>query len=580
MLWINEELVSYDKAINGLNFDKLGHETGLGSWGALLTVEDSFDTPLSLFIGLKFDVVSIITNRFITTFVNIPREIKERSQKLRGGRPLSDSISGISNFIPDIDGENVITFYIDTHRVDIDVVEMSNVLYKYADTTEEYAALARDVVFLSGGKRASRAISASMLRVYDGNLENFGFIFTRSGVNFVLNEMMVDEDLLNDEIKFTYWLTPHDREEYSFFENNNNVKAEGGSEFVDGLGVEKVSGYETDKLYQYDRRGMRNGYYDITVENPLINSGYTDGTIEVHDTFQYTKDTGARIHKHKAGVEIDAGYQDHTSKVLSSLVPDEGTGDKLSKISQILTPIFKLGALKMMKDGYNGSFTDTFNSTVTGVVIDAVLEAIELTSEEIPDSTKTYVSNNIKDTLVIPLAMMNKMHSFEDIDVQSIYESIVFIYHPVIDKFVFYEFGQNDPAIVTEDSIIFTSDGTRYGIDMSGNDNEFIWSNFKKKFRLDSSRWINAYGEVSDNDTFVEESSRSLEPLYSVLSKEDSGVPYYDDLTFEGKSAKIMVINKKDIREIVRKTHGEVAGEYILGLKTGDVEIVRDGLWM
>jgi hypothetical protein len=281
MIWIDEVEAPFTRAINALNYDKRGHETGLGSNGIRLVINDGFEEPLILFLGIKFDVISIITNRYITSFINIPRELKNMCAQTKEKSRLGNHVSGISNFTPDIEADTVIEFYVDIHKVSLDVVELLKQLYTYVDTTEEYVALSKDKVFLTKGRKAARGVSANMSREYDGNLENFGFIFTRNTEDYLLNEMIVPDERIADEIRYTFWLTPHDREEYDFLRNHGAIRAEAGDEIVSSMGHEFSMWNETDKLYKYDRRMMRHGYYDVLAGNPLVNYGNTEGSMSL-----------------------------------------------------------------------------------------------------------------------------------------------------------------------------------------------------------------------------------------------------------------------------------------------------------
>ncbi len=574
MIWVDDILVTYSKAINALNYDKLGHETGLGSWGVLVEIEDSFEKPLSLYLGIKFDVLSVITNRYITSFVNIPKALKELVPKTKKDSQIDTEINGVSSFVPDIDSSSVIEFFVDIHKVSIDVVEFMNTVYQYVDTTEEYGALVRDTVFMSGGRRASRGISASMLRIYDGNLENFGFIFTRGKTEFLLNEMIIEDSLIHDEIKYTFWLTPHDREEYKFFKNDGDIPAENGSDYITGLGNEKSLGTETEKLYQYDRRGLRAGYYDVTVRNPMINAGYFDGNIEASDTFQFAKDTPSRFHKHKSQISLDAKYQQHISPMIATLINERIGDERMGVAKTKINYLIKITYINIFNDRNTGSFIDMFNANMTNGGIANLIEGLV---DNTPVSSTAHAIELSKGTCVSPIVMMNKLRDLRAINVEEIEDCVVFIYHPIVDKFVFYEMGQNDPAEITQNSILFYSDGTQYGIDLRPSCPVFVWSNIQKRFREDISSWINLKGDkysIGDSPDTV------LNPIEDILNKTNSEIPVYDDLTFQGNCAKIIAINKSDLRDIVEKTKGVIDGEYIFGIKTGDIEVIRNGLWM
>ena len=577
MIWVNETLVPYEKAINALNYDKLGHETGLGSWGVIFDIKDGSKKPLTVYLGAKFDVISIITNRFVSSFINIPKKLKDLIPKIKQNSMLDNSVKGTSSFKPDIKADTVIEFFVDIYKISIDVVEFLNTIYQYQDDTEEYAALDRDVVFLSGGRRASRGISATMLRTYDGNLENFGFIFSRKRVEFVLNELIIDVSLVHDEIKYTFWLTPHDREEYKFFKNGGNIPAEKGSPFIDGLGVEKVISAETAKLYQYDRRGFRQGYYDVTVENPIVNAGYFDGNIEATDTFQFAYNTLTRVHKHKAQIPLDCRFRQHIGEVVAPLLSSNIGPERITTIKQLFDSLVKAAYVDIFKQQPTGSFIEKFNNTLSDTHMESVIKSLSHVIPNIPVQSILESINRGINTCVVPFFILNKLKNLKNINIDEIQNAILFIYHPIIDKFVFYEMGPNDPAEITDSSILFYSDGTQYGIDFRGPYPVFVWSNFQKRFRENISSWINLKGEMVAKKKKPSYNENSIDSMPSAI---DSGIPVYDDLTFQGNCAKIIAINKEDVRDIVRKTQGEVQGEFVFGLKTGDIEVIRDGLWM
>jgi len=577
MIWINDVIVDYEKAVNALNFDKLGHETGLGSWGVKINIEDSFDDNLSLYLGLKFDVLSIITNRYLTTFVNIPRAYKEQISKLEKDAQLNHAVSSVSTFVPDINADTVIDFYIDVHKVSIDIVEFANTVYQYVDTTEAYSAITRDKVFLSGSKKAARGVSAKMLRVYDGNLENFGFIFTRDSIDFVLNEMIVKDDLIHDEIKYTYWLTPHDREEYKFFHNNGNVPAEQGSDFITGLGNEKIGETETDKLYQYDRRGMRAGYYDVTVEDPIVNHGFFDGNIESSDTFQFARDSSLRFHKHAAQVSINSSYRQHISPYLATLLDSALGGERTSVASHTVVALSRREMHAMFTVCDRGPCYLRYDSDMENSLLADLLQSMQTLIPNEPVDAVAHINELSSSTVVMPFVIQNKIHDFRALHPDELKECIIFIYHPIIDKFVFYEMGSNDVAEITQQSLLFNSDGTQYGIDMRGPYPVFVWSNFKKRFRDVKSRWMNMKGQVTSMGRSFE---AVQDPVENLFVQTDCKIPVYDDLTFQGDCAKIIAINKEDVRNLLSKTSGVVDSEFVFGIKTGDIEISRSGLWM
>ena len=578
MIWVDEKIVSYEKAINSLNFDKNGNETGLGSWGVMISIKDGFKSPLDVFIGIKLDVLSVFTNRFITNFVNIPKKIKDSSAKTKKNSKIDCSVHGVSKFKPDINSENVIEIFVDTHKINIDVVELLNTIYLYSDTTEEYVALARTKVFKSGNRRASRGVSAKMLRIYDGNLENFGFIFTKTRDMFLLNEVIVDIDKVSDEIKYTIWLNPHDREEYEFFMNDGDIPIEEGSNYLSGLGIEKVLGKETKKLYQYDRRGMRTGYYDITVENPAINNRYTDGDLEMSDTFQFENHTLERFHKHKSMVSISSRFREFAGEFISTYLYKGDKQDSESFAKSVFKEEIENDIINIFKKDIKNGVMEYISNYIQENSMKRVIKFFELLSDtEIPEKYISDISYILKETTIVPFVTLNKIHDFKNINVDEIMDCILFIYNPILNKYVFYEIEKNDNIEITKESILFYSDGTKYGIDLRGNDNLFIWSNFEKRFRNTISKWIDLKGKSHYIGETEEEHSNTIE---NIKSHTDCRIQMYDDLSFKDNCAKLIAINKKDVLDNITKLNGKLNSKYVLGIKTGDIEIEGDGIWM
>jgi hypothetical protein len=572
MIKVNGESVVFELAANMLNYDKVGHETGLGSRGVLLRVDDGVGKELLIYIGIKFDVISVLTNRFMSTFVNIPRDIKDKMQhssKSTKIGPLDTSAS--------FNGEDAnIDIYVDIHKLTINIPELAHLIYENTATRDIYLAIARFQAFKTRMVRTSRAISATMQRVYDGNLENFGFIFTRNEKLSVLNEMIVDDNIIHDEIKYTYWLTPHDPEDYKFIANGH-VPLESGSEVVSGFGDEIELGNNTMPLFSYDRRVARFGYYDITVKDPAVNFGYNDGITEVHDTFMFTRDGSGKIHKAAARKSIDFSFKTKVGDVFASMLgggtPSRVKGAfKKAIIDEIKTAIYTVAIEKRVV-----ACMGEIDSIVENKVIPNMLELAKeyLCVDE--DYAKNVLLNTHKKTTVVPLALMNVLHKDNLFSRDYIEDSIILIYHPVLNKFVMYDVGVNDSIEILPKKIHFVSNGTKYGVDFSGSEYSFLWSNIEKRSRITNSKWYNMLGNQIENGLEPEELDDRVMNLFNM---EESDIFRFDDLCVNGKCAKILIIKKSDFLSNLKKTTGEYNSEFLLGIKTGDVKLVEGSVWM
>jgi hypothetical protein len=572
MIKVNGETIEFELAANMLNYDKAGHETGLGSRGIILKINDGVGTELLIYIGLKFDVISILTNRFMSTFVNIPRDIKgkmQHSSKSSEIGPLETSA--------DFDNENAyMDVYVDIHKLTINIPKLAHLIYENTTAIDEYVAIARFEAFKTRMVRTSRAISATMQRVYDGNLENFGFIFTRNEKFSVLNEMIVDDNIIHDEIKYTYWLTPHDPEDYKFI-RDGHIPLESGSEVVSGFGDEIEAGNNTIPLFSYDRRVARFGYYDVTVKDPVVNFGYNDGTTEVHDTFMFTRDGSGRIHKTSARQSINFSFRTKIGEVFSSMLSGKTPSRVKGALKKSIIDGVKEAIYSIAVEKRSTAHTEAIDSIVENSVIPTILKAAEAFMSVDEDYAKNVLLNAHKKTTVVPLAMMNILHKDDLFSRDYIEDSIILMYHPILDKFVMYDIGVNDSIEILPRKIQFVSNGTRYGIDFSGSEYRFLWSNIEKRSRTTNSKWYNMLGNQIGNGLKPEELDDRVMNLFNM---EESDIFRFDDLCVNGKCAKILVVKKSDFLSNLKKTTGEYNSEFLLGIKTGDVNLVEGSVWM
>ncbi|RLF46367.1 MAG: hypothetical protein DRN17_00575 [Thermoplasmata archaeon] len=572
MLLVNDEIKEYQPAVSMLNYDKLGHETGLGARGILFTISDGFPEDLTIFIGLKFDVLTVVTNRFISTFVNIPRTTKESIPYMKSNQNIEIGLTG-----NDFDGEDIeLTFYIDIHKITINIPKMAHHIYGFKDTCEEYVALAKDKAMKMKGRRTSRGISAKMQRVYDGNLENFGFIFTKTEVLHILNELIIDKDIIHDEIKYTYWLTPHDRLDYNFL-HSGEIAPEPGSEYVTGLGKEFLFKNKTHPMFSYDRRGMRSGYYDVTVKDPTINTGYNDGVTEIQDTFVFTSDNTGKFHKHNASADIFFSFRHRLDDIAKAIIDAKSAQAVMNIVNKLMTSAVRRAIYETtemrVKDGFIAKLDELMLDKYIPSIVDDIEDQLAISR----DRAEALLMKVHLESTVVPLFLMNMIYSDEPFNVAALEDSVLFIYHPILNKFVYYDVGENDAAVIESDKILFFSDGTRYGIDTSGSDNVLLWSNIEKRSRNISSKWYNMLGTQTD---IGEENEPVIDLVLQKFNSTELKLLRFDDLCIDGKCAQIISVNRGDVKAMIKKTTGEFTNEFALGRKSGDITISRDGLWM
>jgi len=388
---------------------------------------------------------------------------------------------------------------------------------------------------------------------------------------------MVDKDIVHDEIKYTYWLTPHDRLDYKFLLNGGKVPAEPGSDVITGLGHEIELSNTTEPMFSYDRRMLRFGYYDVTAMDPTINSGYSDGINEVSDTFMFSYDNEGKVHKHKAPVQLDFSFRTELLSILSTILKSTVRSEAAAAARYELMQGIR-GAIYTVS---SGRFQDGIVARINSVFLNDFLSAFVKRNSDLLAVSEQYAVELLYDchisTTVVPLYMMNTLFSDTALSRELLESSILFMYHPILDKFVFYDVGENDAMAIDTRSLEFSSDGTRYGIDMSGSDVKMVWSNIEKVSRFSSSKWYNMFGAQIENGKFPEV---KIDPVEEKLNHTKHDIIRFDDLSVSGNCAQLISVKKEDVEAILKKTTGEFVGEYSFGTKTGDIYISEGSLWM
>ena len=573
MLRVNNIDHLYTKAVNALNFDKLGHPTGKGSWGILFTIEGS--DSIDLFIGIKFDVITVATSEFLAFEDNMTKYQKSQVEMIRRSPVLSLHGNDEGEYLPyQAPQENIKTFYISTHKVEIDIVELARSIYQRVVDAEEYFAIAKNLVFKVGEHRTARAISAKMTRTYEGNLEEFGTIFSERGEMHLLNGLIIKDEMIADDILFTIWLTPHDTEDSAFHEGGD-VLHEDGDEYISGLGGSIVVGAHAEPIYTSDKRGYRHGYMDILAENPNVNSGYSVKDGSMFDTYFWTTNIDNILHRHKAIVPLDAAYYNQCPERLLPLVSAVNSTEAISSLSEHQDKYIKINSVIKLREMRTSGLA-VLSDLCMSSFIDATLE--KLGDEDRVASSPEYIAQckeYLSETLVLPLSVHNVFHDWTELDMVTLLDNIILIYHPVLDKTIFLDPDQVVRASSSE--LVFLVDGLEYGYIMDGDYGWFLWAGVKKMFRVSLKKWINMKGVVYDDGELPDVSQ--MEDPDKFLTSTDSLIDTYADLQYEGEYASIMMVPREVVADIIKKKTGVVHGEYVLGIAAGNIEVERNMIW-
>ncbi len=578
MLKVDDVEHGYTKAINVFNFDKLGHPDGSGSWGILFSIHDSFVDVLHVYIGLKFDVISVSSSRFVATWFNMEKKHKELVGSIRQRTEMDLSQRSVSDYdISTADEDHFYEFYLDIHKIEIDVIELAKTIYQKTASINEYSFIAKHRAFNIKTERSARAISAKMMRIYEGNLETFSHIFTDSDRNWMINGLMLEDNLVSDEIKYTIWLTPHDLEESLFYESGD-IAYETGDEYIEGLGEGHVLGDIMTSLFTADRRGLRNGYMDISAEDPMVNHGYRNAEVSMFDTYLWGVQEVSMTHRHKSIVSIDASYYNHCPQRLSPLTIYPG--DIITSIiDTIQNNLIKIKIIESLV-GNRGERGAVISGLIQNCFIDDILEAVGLPSKI--SKSNIYIQqcrDYLEDTLVVPLCIHNVLFDLTSLDAADIQDSVVIMYHPVLDKNVFFDVAIGDIVELTSSSLIFRIDGLEYGYSIKGKHGNFYWAGIIKPFRYNDNIWINLKGIVMQKGV-IPSVSLNFTDAEALSQTTDSKIPIFEDLEYDSKYGRIIAVRKNDFIDIIKKRVGAVSSDYIFGIPGGNINISGGSMWM
>ena len=557
----------YVLAAEGLSFDKLGNENGYGSHGLIVEYGDG----LTAYIGLKLDVITIRTNEFVSTFYNITSDDREAAGLPSDSREFGEIRKTVVNTEPSF--ERVAEAYINDHKFEIDIAHLYKTVYFDIDASEKYLRIKESFLLRSKFRRNVRYVSAILSRTLNGNLEDFSYIADETGKKyFVANGSIVDKELIADEIRYSIWLVPHDELGYRFM--SKNLPIQPGQDIAISATGSSLIGETSIQTETIDRRVARRGYYDVTVQDPVVNVGYTHNGSVIGDTFIINNDLQSDIQITHAKTELNASDSMVAAGViLSSMSKTSIDGYSSAAIRRIV----ELERKRAIVDAISTKRTDGYMQAFEDAYIDRLSALVDALFQKGTSSIKENLESVIRDTAVMPLALMSIQKNMHNVDIDSVYDSVAILYNPVLDTFAFYEIEASDVADISRSRMIVGINGTAYGFDSSAGASVYLWNNIEKEYRVDNvQRWSSVLGITAMLGVPATASS----PEDREFAHIDSGYSLYEDLRISGKYAKIMVIKRSDIYSLLRKKNGIFASEFVLGYKAGIVSINRSGLWM
>ena len=192
MIQINNKEINYQPAFYAYAQDDSLNPTGLGSAGIYFEYED-----LQVYIGIKNDVIDVISNKNSNFFVNLEASTVEKSEKLNKDSKFGDGV--------------VKKYYL--NQIEIELDEALFRYYVYNKNKQAYADLFPQAVM------KEQTTSGAMIRVeipwsLGTDALFIGYICMKDKEMLVLDKAIVNESTLKDEVRYAMWkiksnIVPH-----------------------------------------------------------------------------------------------------------------------------------------------------------------------------------------------------------------------------------------------------------------------------------------------------------------------------------------------------------------------------------
>jgi len=567
MFKINGKSVNAIKAHLSIMYDNSLNPTGLGSSGYLIKYQDK-----KIFVGLKKDVLDIVTNFNLHTFINI-----QAPESL-----LENSAYGTDDY--EFDDEKCYIVNLQNIELKIDVGALLVDLYRKNEKWPDVIkALFKD-----------RSSYGAILHYYskldiEQGLSNVGLLLTEEDDYWVINKNIVSKERLNDEFRYSVWfikqnistekLTTYNRtkvfepmtldtEYIRYFNEINNLIKQYNFQQFKTMPIAPNSNLA--QMIDYSFSNLNNDVYVIngTIKAPGIEGLFNKVNFGIKEArhgywdLERGKSFTNLGYKHSNFIWSDNFYIDTRNRYLDLIK------------SKFRLPIFDIVIL----DDFikNILITELFISEKDALeIINSVKDKslIEFYDKRISDNkmaVEIVVNNFIK--LGINKVFEEKIRKSVNVIFSVPYLSAVkpvdispgvtvFISHPAFKKMFYY---QVDTEKEINGKVISAVNGHSFGIDEEKN--IFIWKNIPKEYRADNLMY-GYFGEVIYKDLCIDVPTVSNKQSPSFIQDLKN---WYNNAN---KSATVYVVKTDDLRSNMMRYNGVSNSEYVLGNKFGYVEV-------
>ena len=316
MIKVNGKDIQYELAFYAYAFNDSLNPTGLGSAGIFFDYNE-----LEVYIGIKNDVIDVITNQNANFFINLEEETVANSENLTDDAKFGDG--------------KIVKFYINDIEVAIDVEVFRH--FVYHKSAQRYAALFP--LYVAKESPTFGALLKIEIPFTLGlDAEFIGYIYTKDKELLVLDKAIVDEKTLVDDVRYNIWkvkanIVPHTLRRdacVQLFEKTRTFQTNGYSDYYnhqydtveavsaslddikfipeknkDALGIIREPAYANleydvfrahstviapgivnkQNMTNFGVKEARSGYYDLSKGNTWLNIGYKSTDTVFSDNF-------------------------------------------------------------------------------------------------------------------------------------------------------------------------------------------------------------------------------------------------------------------------------------------------------
>jgi len=579
MIKVNNKTINYEKALLSVMYDNSLNPTGLGSVGIFFAIDD-----IEVYVGLKKDVIDVISNINTHTFINIPKNL------------LGDSKYGEDDY--EFNEQTSIKVHLDTIVIDIDVPALHKSIYSV--DAAEYADLVKYSLFKDKKGYGGVLHYYSILNIESG-LIDVGLLVTKDNNKLVWNKNIINPDVLKDDVRYSIWwlkqnitpnvlsthsevkgyeklLTPvdpkHIQFEYFRYFNDNyefNTIDQGSSQFIEELDKEwfrafrphgvtddkgdifkingRTRGNGVEKLRNNTNFGLkesRKAYFDLRKGQAWSNVGYEAGDIKWGDNFyvdtrklQYYP-TLTKIQRPTLNLDIP-----FLTKALAAM-------------GKYIPPFMLTMSEAEIRNYVNGAILSK-RPLLLQEARDALSQTLLNTFFTQPDYE--YIKYKLESTTWFS-GSISFLHRYKP--GMDLTNHTVFAVHPFYNYAAYISVESNaEIAVDSNNNLSFTFPN---GMEFGFNEDKFLWKSIEKEFRLDKVE-KGFGGETIYTDLTPKMSMPDFEASDNVLETYKS---WYNSIN---RFATIYVVDNNILKQNMMVYGGVSNQDYLFGSKTGFITI-------